>query len=833
MARKAKKKPNENLAQKFELGPLYSTVGVLAAIGRPVFNFLTLLVKIFVFVLVNTGHLIALIWESVAYFINLKVVKGLKRKKKKLKPFIKKYRKKSVRSIYQFWQITKSGIESFISKLKQIHPPKLSFPEKDLSKFRQSLKLERLRFSLFELKLVSKIKKVLSFPFTRLFKLKLKKRIILGTFVFVLMAGITAFYIIFYKPLPHPTELGKRTPQVSTKIYDRNGILLYKIYRDENRSIVPLSQIPIHVRLATLAAEDAEFYENPGFSIKGIVRALIQNINSRDLQGGSTITQQLVKNVLLTPERTLTRKIKELILAIEVEATYTKDQILEMYLNQVGYGGTAYGIAEAAEEYFGKNIRDLNLAEAAFLAGLPQSPTAHSPYGQTPELGIRRQKEVLHLMTVNKFITPFQEAEATKESLVFVPKRNQILAPHFVMYIRQMLVDKYGEDMVEKGGLEVTTSLDLSIQQMAEHVVSSEVNKIRNLNVGNGAALVVKPQTGEILAMVGSKDYFDKTGDGQVNVTARLRQPGSSIKVVNYAYALQSANFTPATYINDSPITYIIPGSQPYKPVNYDGRFKGNVTLRNALAQSRNIPAVKILASYGVPKMVEQGQKMGIKSWDNPAKFGLSLTLGGGAVTALDMARVYSTFANYGETPELIPILSVKNYKGRLLESNSPKLRRSLDTRAAFLMNSILSDNNARAPEFGFNSFLNIPGHPEVAVKTGTSNDLRDNWTDGYNKDYLVITWVGNNNNAPMSRIASGVTGASPIWNKIMSALLQGKSSVEWKVPEGVTRITCPGGKSEWFMSDRILPTFCAPPPSPQPSGKPEDKILNGASTSR
>ncbi len=783
MSKKTIKKANEKLAQKLNLNPVGLILRGLSAIGKPIYLILSYLFIFAVAGLSFTGNLIVKTFSSISLFIKKSLKKS--RKAAPVPPNFKKY-----------------------------------------------LKIEGLRFSLFELKILSRVKKFFGRKITRFQKLKLKKRATLITLFLLIASLISYFYFFIFKTLPHPTELTARVPQVSTKIYDRNGNLLYKIYKDENRSIVPLTQIPIHVRLSTLAAEDAEFYNNPGFSIKGILRAIVQNAQSRSLQGGSTITQQLVKNVLLSPEKTITRKIKEIVLSVEVEATYTKDQILEMYLNQVSYGGTAYGIEEAGEEYFGKNVKDIDLAEAAFLAGLPQSPTSYSPYGQNPELGINRQREVLHLMTVNKFITSAQEEEAAKEKLVFIPNKNQILAPHFVMYVRQMLVDKYGEDMVEKGGLEVTTSLDLPTQELSEKVVSEEVGKLKNLNVGNGAALVVKPQTGEILAMVGSANYFDNSHDGQVNVTTRLRQPGSSIKVVNYAYALESSKYTPATIINDSLITYVTPGSPPYSPVNYDGKYKGNINLRTALAESRNIPAVKVLASYGVSKMVAQGQTMGIESWTDPSKFGLSLTLGGGAVTALDMARVYSTLANQGKTPLLMPILTVKDYKGRVLENNSPKVGQSLDQRVAFLLTNILSDNNARAPEFGLNSYLVIPNHPEVAVKTGTSNDLRDNWTDGYNQDYLVITWVGNNNNAPMSRIASGVTGASPIWNKIMSALLKDKTSVDWKVPDGVVKINCPGGRSEWFMTENSSPNFCTPIPlsSPNPGG-PQNQILDGAST--
>ncbi len=621
-----------------------------------------------------------------------------------------------------------------------------------------------------------------------------------------------AFYFFITKDMPSPRQLASRTPEVSTKIYDRNGNLLYKIYKDKNRTIIPLTQIPESVRLATLAAEDAEFYSHPGFSIRGIFRAVVRDIKTGSIQGGSTITQQLVKNALLSPEKTLIRKIRELILSIQIEAIYTKDQIFEMYLNEVSYGGTAYGIEEAAKSYFGKSVEGLNLAEAALLAGLPKSPTTFSPFGSNPELAFERQREILHLMVVNKYITQEQALAAAEEKLHFVSKKTEIKAPHFVMYVRQLLVDKYGEEVVEKGGLEVTTSLDLPIQEASEQIVRGEVDRLKGLRVGNGAALTINPQTGEILSMVGSKDYFDIENDGNVNVLTSVRQPGSSIKVVNYAYAL-SNGFTPASIIDDSPITFYTPGTTAYTPVNYDGQYRGPVSLRSALAQSRNIPAVKVLASYGVAKMIDQGQKMGITTWTDPANYGLSLTLGGGGVTALDLSRVYSTLANSGKRPDLTSILEVKNYKGQVLEKNAPEAVQVVDTRVAFLLTDILKDNNARAPEFGYNSYLVVKNHPEVAVKTGTSNDLRDNWTVGYNQNYLVLTWVGNNDNSPMSRVASGVTGASPIWNKIMTAVLSNQPSIDWNAPRGVSKINicsatgslpcdgCPT-KQEWFLDE-------------------------------
>jgi 1A family penicillin-binding protein len=745
------------------------------------------------------------------------------------------------------------AVNTFINGLiKAFHPPKkvkLSKPRAKLPNIGSFLKLESLRISLLELKFISRLRKLLVIRISRFQKLQLKKKVTLMLVVLGFVSSILYVYLSIFRDLPSPKQLSQREPEVSTKIYDRNGNLLYKIYKDENRTIVPLSNIPPHVRLATLAAEDAEFYNHPGFSVRGILRALATDAKNGSLQGGSTITQQLVKNALLTPEKTLTRKVKELILSIEVEAIYTKDQILEMYLNEVSFGGTAYGIEEAAGLYFGKDVKDLDLAEAAFLAGLPKSPTLFSPFGQNPDLALQRQKEVLHLMTVNKFITADQESEAENQTLKLVQNKTEIKAPHFVMYIRQMLVDKYGEDMVEKGGLEVTTSIDLPIQEATESIVRDEVTKLKGLNVGNGAALVLNPKTGEILAMVGSKDYFDIEGDGNVNVLTRLRQPGSSIKVVNYAYALTSGVYTPATIINDSPITYVTPGTSPYSPVNYDGQFRGNVSLRSSLAQSRNIPAVKVLASYGVEKMIEEGQKLGITTWSDPSAFGLSLTLGGGAVRAIDLAKVYATIANSGNRPDLMPILLVKDYKGRILEKNSPKSEEKvLDPRVAYSLIDILKDNPARAPELGFNSALVVRNHPEVAVKTGTSNDLRDNWTVGFNQNYLVLAWVGNNDNSPMSRIASGITGAAPIWNKIMSTVLNESPSIDWNVPSGMSKVNictitgtlpcdnCPT-RQEWFLDEYKPAKACTVDqiqrmtnPTPIPGGNILD---NGAATSR
>lgn len=683
------------------------------------------------------------------------------------------------------------------------------------------LKAFRLRFKT-ERKYKIKITKVsprrIKPPKFKFPKLKLKPKII--ALVFFLAFLFFTFYFLIFKGLPSPHDLTSRPLEVSTEIYDRNGVLLYKIFKDQNRTLVSLSDIPLYVRLATLAAEDAEFYSHPGFSIKGIIRALINDIQSGELSGGSTITQQLVKNALLSPEKTITRKIKEIILAIEVERVFTKDQILEMYLNEISYGGTAYGIKEGAQEYFSKEVSRLTLSEAAYLAGLTISPTKLSPFGENPELAKDRRNEVLKLMRINKFITVEQEEEAKGEEIKITPGNKDIKAPHFVMYVRQLLVDKYGEDIVEKGGLEVTTTLDYEIQKMAQGIVKDEVDKLKNLKVGNGAAVVINPQTGEILAMVGSKDYFDPNG-GNVNVALRLRQPGSSIKIVNYAYAL-SHGFTPATILDDSPTVFNVAGLPAYTPRNYDGQFRGKITLRSALAQSRNIPAVKVLASYGVTKMIDQGTAMGITTWQDPSKYGLSLTLGGGDIKLIDLSQVFATIANLGKKPTITPISEVKNYKGEILEKNGDlNFPEIVDPRVAYQLIDILKDNNARAPEFGTRSYLVISNHPEVAVKTGTSNDLKDNLTIGFNQDYLVAVWVGNNDSTPMSHVASGVTGASPIWNKIMTNLLGNSPAKDWEIPDGLVKKDC-YGKAEYFLKENVPNCAPIPNPTPYPTGKPQ-----------
>ncbi len=641
-------------------------------------------------------------------------------------------------------------------------------------------------------------------------------------FVFGIIVSIIFIFIpyniyTFLKHLPNPDTLALRDIPATTKIYDRKGTLLYEIYADQNRTPVKLDQIPKVVKDATIAIEDKDFYYHQGVSLKALSRALYMDLKYHTVQGGSTITQQLIKSALLTPERTVTRKIKEIILAFWAERSYTKDQILEMYLNQISYGGTAWGIEAASETYFGKTVKDLTLGEAALLAGLPAGPTLYSPFGAHPEYTRNRQKEVLQRMVEDGYITSEEENAVLKQDLKFAKIYTPIKAPHFVMYVKDLLEQKYGPRVVEQGGLRVTTSLDLDIQKSTEEIIKANLESLKNLNVGNGAALITNPKTGEVLAMVGSKDYFDTKGDGNVNVALSPRQPGSSIKIVNYAAALQKG-YTAGSILDDSPITYQTAGQPPYSPINYDGKYHGKLPLRNALANSYNIPAVKVLASIGVKTMIDEGKKMGISTWNDENRFGLSLTLGGGEVTMLDMAKVYGTLANKGTTVSLLPILKVTDYKGNILEEEKGRQEAHIVPESvAFILSDILSDNNARSAAFGPNSALNISGKT-VAVKTGTSNDKRDNWTIGYTPSYVVTVWVGNNDNSPMNPIlTSGITGASPIWHDIMNSLLKNGPNESFREPSDIVSLPC-YGHNEYFVKGTEPKGGCAPLPTLTPT---------------
>lgn len=603
---------------------------------------------------------------------------------------------------------------------------------------------------------------------------------------------------ILLQQLPSPRRLtAKDNFAVSSIIYDRNGEVLYEIYDDENRVPIKLADLPPYVAQASIAIEDKNFYHHWGFDVGGIMRALRNNLTSDSTEGGSTITQQLVKNAFLSKEKTVQRKIKELVLAILTEIMYSKDEILEMYLNYIPYGGTAVGIQAASQKYFDKDATQLTLSEAALLAGLPQAPSRYSPFSSNPTIANNRRKEVLRHMKKEGFITAAQTETAIAQQPQLALSKTDIQAPHFVFYVRDLLYEKYGTETVEKGGLRVYTTLDLNLQKIAQASVSAEINKLDRYRVSNGAALITKPNTGEILAMVGSKDYFDNEIDGQVNLTLSLRQPGSSIKPLTYATTFQEKKLNPGSILLDIPTCFEIPGQHQYCPRNYDGTFKGPVTVRRSLGNSLNIPAVKAISTIGVETLMKQAKKMGITTWKDPANYGLSLTLGGGEVKMIDMAQAFGVLANQGIKVPLTPIMKVEDYTGKVLLENdfeqrkedlqhlteydqnkTGDLERVMDRAPAYLTSHIMQDNKARVEAFGPHSKLVIPNQI-VSVKTGTTNDLKDNWTIGFTPDYLVATWVGNNDNSPMNPyLVSGVTGAAPIWNDLMSYILQGKNAV-------------------------------------------------------
>jgi len=615
----------------------------------------------------------------------------------------------------------------------------------------------------------------------------------------IIVSAIGA-YAYFAQDLPPPERLAGYVPAQSTKIYDRNGELLFEAF-DPNagrRTVVPIAKIPLVLKQATIATEDPTFYSNSGIDPRGIARALYYYLRYGKpvAGGGSTITQQLVRNTLIAPEPTFERKIREAMLALEITRRYSKDQILEYYLNAIPYGNLAYGIEAAAQTYFNKRAEELNLAEAALLAGLPQAPALWDPCAN-PDGARARQRIVLNLMIEANYITRDQANAAEREiaqvlqSDAFNRRCSQgigIKAPHFVVYVRQLLEEQYGPEVVYKGGLQVTTTLDLKLQKIAEDEARKQIDALKGKNVTNAALVALDPKTGEILAWLGSVDFFDKKIDGQVNVALRLRQPGSAIKPLNYITAFQKG-WTPATVIADVKTEFPIPGQPPYVPENYDQREHGLVSVRTALASSFNIPAVKTLQFVTVPAMIETARKFGITTFKDPKNYGLALTLGGGDVMLLELTGAYAVLANNGVRVPPAPILKITDPVGRTLfdlRATPPKGVSVVDARYAYQITSILSDANARAPGFGQNATLRL-SRP-AAVKTGTTNDWRDNWTLGYTPELVTGVWVGNANNSEMEHI-SGVTGAGPLWHNFMERALAGKPIQDFAMPSGMVRV--------------------------------------------
>lgn len=638
--------------------------------------------------------------------------------------------------------------------------------------------------------------------------------------VLVFLLGLiaaTTVYAYYALTLPPPEELGARALFASTKIYDLHGELLYEVF-DANagrRTMVPIDEIPDDLINATIATEDKTFYSNPGFDPLAILRSLWLNLSQGEIvSGASTITQQLVKSIFLSPEQTFTRKIEEAVLAQEITRRYTKDQILEIYLNEIYYGNMAYGVEAAAETYFGKTARSLTLAEASLLAGLPQSPSIYDPYTNL-EAAKARQRVVLRLMAKEGYISQSEANAAWDEGLSFVPLRVEMKAPHFVVYVIKLLEEKYGTEMVYRGGLQVHTTLDLQMQDIAQEVARERVAALADRHVTNAALVAIVPQTGEIRVMLGSIDFWNEEVDGQVNVALALRQPGSSIKPVTYLAAFEKG-WTPATLIMDVRTEFPNPPGPSYVPQNYDGKEHGPVLVRQALACSYNIPAVKTLQFVGVPQMIDMARRLGITSFTEPERYGLSLTLGGGEVMLLEHTGAYAVLANGGVRVPPVAISSIEDSQGRVIEEYQPAAgEQAISPQYAYLITHILSDNEARSPAFGPDSPLRL-SRP-AAAKTGTTDDWRDSWTVGYTPDLVAGVWVGNSDNTPMDHVA-GSTGAGHIWHDFMERALANTPPRDFPIPAGLVTAQicarsglaptdlCPQTRTEIFV-DGTAPT--------------------------
>lgn len=645
----------------------------------------------------------------------------------------------------------------------------------------------------------------------------------------VLLVAVTVVntYASFSKDLPSPAAISEQANAQfkTTKIYDRTGkVVLYELFDPTggNRTSVPLSKISPYLINATIALEDKSFWTNEGVDYLGMLRAFYNMARGQNLQGASTLTQQLVKKVLIPERETQSRtrielKIKETIMAREISSRYSKQQILEWYLNTIYYGNFAYGIEAASEAYFGKHASDLTLNEAATLAAIPQYP-ALNPL-DNPELARERRDIALDRLEAEGYITARQAAAAKKEEIQVFQKRFDIKAPHFVFYVRRYLEDKYGPDAVNKGGWSVYTTLDYNIQSKAEEIARNQIAKLttEKRNVTNASIVVLKPGTGEIAAMVGSVDYFNRDIDGQVNIATSDRQPGSSFKVFSYLQAFEvgaadGSRLTPASVVYDVRTAFEDPPNPPYVPENYDRKYHGPVRLRTALASSYNIPAVKVLDTVGIRNVLDLAHRMGITTLDK--NYGLALTLGGGEVKLLDQTYAYSVLANGGvmagqPVPEdqqkagyrkldPVSVLKVVDADGKVLEEyKQPQVERIVSEQGAYLVTDVLSDNNARAPAFGLNSVLKL-SRP-AAVKTGTTSSWRDNWTLGYTPDYTVGVWVGNADNKEMEHI-SGITGAAPIWHDVMEYIHKDLPVKTFAEPPNITRMNV-------CLASGLLPT--------------------------
>ena len=623
-----------------------------------------------------------------------------------------------------------------------------------------------------------------------------KNFFILVLSIVIVILGMSILWLSSFR-IPDFRDFEQRKVVNSTKIYDRTGkILLFDLHQDVKRTDISFDEMGSNIKNATVAIEDSEFYNHQGIRPTSIIRAILYNILKigNNTQGGSTITQQLVKNSLLTQKKTYARKIKEWILAVEVDRTLPKEKILEYYLNENPYGGNVYGIEEAARTYFGKRAQDLTMAEAAYLAAIPQSPTTLSPYGKNRDKLEERKNLVLRRELDLAFITEEEYQKAKMEEVVFIPQAaSGIKAPHFVFFIKDYLEEKYGAEALESG-LNVISTLDYNLQLKGEEIVrEGALLNAKSWDGENSGLVAIDPKTGQILTMVGSRGYFDKDIDGNYNIATAKRQPGSSFKPFIYATAFNKG-FTPSTTLFDLPTEFsttcnaygiALPGRSQescYKPSDFDGKYRGPMALKDALAQSINIPAVKLFYLVGTRDAIKVAQDMGISTLTDPSRYGLTLVIGGGEVTLLDMTSSFGVFANDGVRNPYTSILKVETSTGKILEEFIPEAntRQVLPKNTALTISDIMSDNTARIPTFGVNSKLVIPGH-QVAAKTGTTNNNKDAWTIGYTPSLSVGVWVGNNNNTPMKK--GGVSLAGPIWNKFMVEALKSFPNEQFERP--------------------------------------------------
>lgn len=627
-----------------------------------------------------------------------------------------------------------------------------------------------------------------------------------------LAGGLIALWIAL-TPVPDIASFANRQVAQSTKIYDRTGqVLLYDYNRDAQREIVPISAISPNILSATVAIEDSGFYEHGGVRFTSIIRAMLADFLGAALsQGGSTITQQVVKNTLLTNEKSVVRKVHEWVLAIRMEQAYSKNQILETYLNNVPYGGTLYGVESASEAYFGVTAKDADLAQAAYLAAMVQAPSYYSPYGSHTAALDTRKNVVLDRMLQLGVISQAQHDSAKAEKVAFAPRSSgSIIAPHFVFYILDYLESKYGTDALTEG-LKVTTTLDADLQTHAESIIESyAASNLRDFKASNEAMTAVDPSTGQILAMVGSNNFFSTTTDGQYNAALALRQPGSTMKPFIYALALQDG-YTRDTVLWDVPTQFstacnasdVTNDTPPcYAPQDFDNKWRGPMTFETALAQSINVPAIETLYLVGVQNAIDLAKSFGLSSLGSAAQYGLTIVLGGGEVRLLDLTAAYSAFANGGILNPATGILSIQDNQGKVLEQFTPAPRTVLPQNIANDMNAMLSDNEARVPEYPLNSPLHIAGY-DVAVKTGTTNDTRDAWVIGYTPSIAIGTWAGNNNNSPMVKSIAGFIVA-PMWHDIMAYAVSKYPQTYFGEPSPIPSTVHPMLQGQWQTADGV-----------------------------